>query len=144
MSQEIDILNDLDSMDLSNVETGLPLLPDGLYTLQVAEIETKANKKGTGSNLNIKFVTTEPVTDLNGNPVNPGFPLFDLISLVKSEKYDPIPKLAAFKEAVTGTKSGSFNPLEQYLGLSVCVKLKIERDAEYGDKNRIQRYIKKG
>jgi len=144
MSQEIDITNDLDSMDLSNVETGIPLLADGLYVLQVAELSTKANKKGTGSNLNFKFVTTEPCVDIKGNPVNPGFPVYDLISLVKSEKYDPIPKLAEFKEAVTGSKAGSFNPLEQYLGLTVTVKLKVERDAEYGDKNRIQRYIKKG
>jgi len=144
MSNEIDITNSLDSMDLSSVTTGVPMLPEGLYTVQVAELGTKANSKQTGSNLNIKLTLTEPANDINGNAVNPGFPIYDLISLVQTDRYDPRARLAEFKEAVTGTKEGVFTPLEQYLGLTVTIRLGIERSTEFGDKNRIKRYVKKG
>lgn len=146
MSDEI---IDLQSLDLSSTETGFPLLPNGVYGVRVVEIKTEQNKKQTGDNLKIKLALLEPTTDINGKPVNAGFPLFDLVSLVitkkddGSVKYDPRPKLAEFKEAMTGTKTGSFNPLEQYIGLEGSVRLKVEKSEEYGDSNRVQKYIKK-
>ena len=135
---------DLDNLDLSTVETGFPLLPDGIVEVSVSEVSIKPNKAGTGQNLTIKLVTTQPMTDLNGKAINPGFPVFDLISLTPTAKYDPRPKLAEFKESATGSKTGSFNPPEQYLGAVLTVRLKVERSSEFGDKNRIVRYIKKG
>jgi len=138
-----DIMSALDTLDLSTVETGMPLLPEMLVALQVTEINLTPNKAGTGHNLNIKFATTEPMTSTEGKAINPGFPVFDLISLAPTEKYDPKPKLAEFKEAATGSKTGPFNPIEQYIGAVVTVRLGIERSDEYGNKNRIKRYIKK-
>ena len=135
---------DLDNLDLSTVETGLPLLPEGLCEVTVTKIEAKANKAGTGNNLNITLATTQPMKSVDGKDINVGFPLFDLISLTPTEKYDPRPRLAEFKEGVTGSKAGAFNPLEQYIGLPVMVRLKIEKSEEYGNKNRIARYVKKG
>jgi len=139
-----DIMSALDSLDLSTVETGMPLLPEGLVELVVTEINISENKNKDGHNLNIKFATTQPVTSNEGKALNPGFPIFDLISLKPTEKYDPKPRLAEFKEAATGTKTGVFNPVEQYIGLVLTVRLGVERSEEYGNKNRIKRYIKKG
>lgn len=137
-------LIDLDNMDLSTVQTGMPLIPEGLVELEVVKLELKPNKNGTGQNLNITYHTTQPITSFEGKLLNPGFPVFDLISLTPTDKYDPRQRLAEFKEAVTGSKVGAFNPLEQYLNCRVAVRVKIERNDEYGNKNRIARYIKKG
>lgn len=140
----------LDTLDLTNTDTGFPIIPAGLYSVTVAEMKTEANKKGTGQNLKIKLTLDEPTTDLKGQLTNPGFPLFDLVSLVVSKddngqiKYDPKKRLAEFKEAVLGDKAGaSFNPLEQYLGRQVTVRIKVEDSDEFGKQNRIQRYVKK-
>ena len=141
---ERDILNELDSMDLSTVPTGVPVLSPGLVEVSVAELTLTPNKKGTGQNLNIKMVLTQPAVDTQGNTVNPGFPIYDRISLVQTDKYDPRPRLAEFKECFTGTKAGAFNPLEQYLGLTGSVRTKVEQSDEYGTKTVVGRYVKKG
>lgn len=145
---EDNIIN-LDTLDLTKVDTGFPIVPAGLYQATVAEIRAEPNNKGTGQNLKIKLTLNEPTNDLSGNPTNPGFPIFDLISLVESRddsgniKYDPRKRLAAFKEGVTGNKEGSFNPLEQYLGMTCTIRVKVEDDPEYGKSNRVNRYVKK-
>ncbi len=144
MSDETDCMSALDG-DFSNTETGFPLLVEGLYKLRVVEMSTKPQKSPkTGHNLHIKFALVEPGQDTKGNVINPGFPVLDLISLVKTERYDPKPQLARFMEAAKGDKSGAFNPLEQWIGAEVTVRLAIEKSEEYGDKNRIKLYIKKG
>jgi len=135
---------DLDNMDLSTVATGMPMIPECLCELEVTKVELKANKAGNGQNLHIEYATTQPITSVEGRLLNPGFKVFDLIPLTPTEKYDPKVRLAEFKEATTGSKAGAFNPLEQYLNARVTVRIKIERSEEFGNKNRIGRYIKKG
>ena len=139
-----DILSALDSIDLSSVETAMPILPAGLYQARVATMTADQNKAGTGHILNIKLQLTQPQQDGKGNPTNPNFPLFDRISLVATEKYDPKPALARFMEGTLGHKNGKFMPLEQYIGQEVTVKVAIEDDAQYGRKNVVKGYIKKG
>jgi len=137
-------LNDLDSIDLSNTETGIPLVANGLYEVEVIDIIGKPNKNNNGHNLNIKLALTNPGQKADGSgEVNPGFPLFDLISLTPTEKYDPRQRLAAFMECFLGVKNVPFNPLSQYVGLKGMVRVKVERDQQYGDKNRIAGYVKK-
>ena len=142
-SNEVSILNELDTLDLSSIETGVPILPARIYSLQVDKVEVVENKKKTGHNLTIELSTVNTEEAEGGKVLNPGFKVFDLISLVKTDKYNPIEKLAAFKESATGSKSGNFNPPEQYIGAIVQVRLAIEDDKEYGRKNRINRYLKK-
>ena len=139
-----DIMSDLDNLDLSTVKSGFPILPEGLVNVTVLEIKTEPNKAGTGQNLKLKLGLVDPATDVDGKAVNPGFPIFDLISLTPTEKYDPRPRLADFKEAALGTKAGPFNPIEQYLGVTLTVRLKIDRNEQYGTKNVVARYVKKG
>ena len=143
MSEEIDILQNLQSLDLTNVETGMPVLREGLVGIEVLEAKIEPNKKGTGSNLNLKFGLTDPWEALDGKAINPGFPLFHTISLVQTEKYNPLQNLAAFKECVTGTKSGNFLPVEQYLNCTGSVRIKNETSEQYGTQTRIARFVKK-
>jgi len=150
---DIDIMQQLSNTDLSTVQTALPTLADGLYEATVAEIKTKPNSKGTGHNLEIKVTLNSSAPALvNDQPttVNPGFPVFDTISLVQTTdeagavKYDPLPKLAAFREACTGSKAGSFMPLEQYIGARIAIRTKIETDktGQYAPRARIMKYQK--
>lgn len=147
MSEENQI--NLDTLDLTSTDTGFPILPAGLYEVAVTEMKFEPNKKGTGQNLKIKLALTNPTTDTSGKSINAGFPVNDLISLVISKnddgsiKYDPRKRLAEFQEGVLGHKLPAFNPIEQYLGQTCSVRLKVEDDAEYGKSNKVQRYVKK-
>lgn len=142
-NQPID-LNDLDTMDLSNVETGIPLIAQGLHEVEVLEITPKPNKNNTGTNLSIKLGLVNHTKKFDGSgEVNPGYPLFDLISLTPTEKYDPRQRLAAFMECFLGVKNVPFNPISQFIGLKGMVRVKVEKDDQYGDKNRIAGYVKK-
>lgn len=142
MSDSIDILNQLQAADLSSVPTGRPILKPCVTPLEIRKIEPVENKAGTGHNLNIELITTEELDTEAGEPVNPGFPLYDTISLVQTEKYDPWRRLAELKEAATGDKSGAFGDPADYVGMIVMANVQIERSEEYGDKNRVKRYVK--
>lgn len=162
MSNDIDILAQIDNIDLSTVETARPNLPSGMYLMQVKEmklVDQKAPK--TGKNLSIQLGLVEPalaVPNEKGEQqkLNPGFPVFDTISLVQtfnpdgSVRYDPLPRLAKFREAVVGSKDGKFMPLEQYVGQQVMVKVSytasnVDRKTgqDYGPKSSVQDYVRR-
>ena len=145
----LDILNELSSVDLTTVQTALPILKKGTYEVVVAELSITENKAKTGNLLNIKFTLVNPAQDENGKEVHPGFPLFDRISLVRTfkedgvtVKYDPLQNLKRFREAVTGDKGGVFMPLEQYNGKKLGVRVDVEDDATFGRKNSVDKYIR--
>lgn len=150
MSDDLDISAQLDNIDLSTVSTSFPMLAAGLQEVNVAEVKIEPQKAPkTGKNLKIKLTLVNPAVDIEGKTVNAGFPLFDTVSLTKtfkddgSVKYDPTPKLALFKEVVTGSKDGTFMPLEQYIGKSCLVQVSfVPAQGEFGPQNRIQRYVK--
>lgn len=160
MSDDIDILNQLSNINLSSVQTSFPLLATGLYDLTVAEMKVEQQKAPkVGNNIKIKLTTQNPSVDIDGKQVNPGFPMFDTISLTKSFKedgsinYDPAQKLAAFKEAVTGSKEGSFGApaewAELYVGKTVQARVTYSPTSvdkrtqkDYGPQSRIDRYVK--
>jgi hypothetical protein len=144
MSEEIDITQNLDSLDLTNVETGMPLLPEGIHGVEVIEAKLEPNKKGTGKNLNLKFGLTEATESVEGKLLNVGFPLFHTISMVQTPKYDPRQNLAAFKECFTGTKAGNFFPVEQYIGATGIVRTKNLTSEEFGTQTKLARFVKKG
>lgn len=138
-------LNDLDSSDFSNVSTGVPLIKAGVHEVSVLEIKPEPNKAGTGHNLKIKLGLTNPTDKVDGTgQVNVGYPIYTNISLVATEKYKPKENLARFMECFLGVKNVPFNPLEQYIGQTGSVRIKIEEDEQYGKKNAVAGYIKKG
>ena len=160
MSNDADILSQIDNIDLSTVETARPFLPTGIYQMRVAKMELVDQKSPkTGKNLNIQLALVEPTNSQPNDKgetsrLNPGFPIFDLVSLTPtfnedgSKKYDPLPRLARFREAVMGDKAGKFMPLEQYIGRTVTVKVQYsasnvdKRSGEdYGPKNSVRDYV---
>jgi hypothetical protein len=87
-------------VNLQNVETTLPLIPDGDYVLQCVESAVEPNKEQSGWNWKLKLVTTEPVTAVDGRPVNPGFPVFVTQACqAKADSKDP----EAFKRGLAET-----------------------------------------
>jgi hypothetical protein len=134
----------LNDLDLTNTDTGLPLLEPGLYKCRVKNVQAVENKKKNGQNLKIELTLEQTVKSTKGQEISAGFPLFDTVSLVKTEKYDPARRLAEFQEATMGAK-GKLAPLDRYIGNEVHVKVSIEgsQDDEFGEQNRIKRYVKK-
>jgi hypothetical protein len=142
-------MNELGTVDLSTVQTALPVLKAGTYEVLVAEASFSENKAKTGQLLNIKLTLVNAAVSLTDVAVNPGFPIFDRISAVRTfkedgvtVKYDPLPRFAAFREGVTGDKAGAFMPVEQYIGKKVAVRIKVDDDPEFGQKNVVQKYIR--
>lgn len=161
-NQDIDILSQIDNIDLSTVETARPHLASGVYEFTVQKMELVDQKAPkTGKNLNIQLGLVEPAQSVPNEKgetklLNAGFPVFDLISLTKTFKengdvnYDPLPRLAKFREAVLGSKDGKFMPIEQYIGQRVMVKVNYsatnvdkKTGQDYGPKTSVSDYVKR-
>jgi hypothetical protein len=127
-------------VDLTTVETGIPVLKAGVYKVRFADFIVKPNKAGDGDNLNIKLTIEESTTDEAGKPVAIGFPVFDTVALKRTEKYTPDRKLAEIQEAALGAKKVGFET-EDLIGKEVVIQLTMEESDQYGKQNRIKRYM---
>lgn len=138
-------LNSLLNSELGNVDTSQPLLK-GLAELKVIEVTIKDNKAGDGSGINCTFALVNPMIATNGQPVNAGFKVFHNVSLKETPKYSPAMiqvNIARLREGITGSKAGSFAPVEQYEGMTFMAQLAPKMDDQYGDKTVIARFVKK-
>lgn len=135
MNSDHNILND----DLSNVSTSMPLLTEGLYDLTIKDVKIEKTKDQTGEMLAISLATTAPATAQGtGEPLAPGFPIFDRIMITPTEKLSVESikrRVAAFTQAV-GVRS--VMPLEQFAGK--VVRAKIVVDPERTDKTTGRTY----
>lgn len=151
----LDILNDTTPIDLSTVRTAMPVLKPSLHAGVLAAFQVEPNKKGTGSNASIELTLVNGAEDVGGKTVNPGFKVFDLISCVKTFKedgttvsYDPMQKLVALYEALGGSKDQRMTAGELVRALQSCVgqpvnfRTRVEDDPTYGQKTRVDRYVK--
>jgi hypothetical protein len=127
------------NVDLNTVETGIPLLPEGRYLVRIDGFEKKPSKDGQSENLNIKYTLSEPAKTIGGEDVAPGFPIFDLISLKVTDKYNPAKRLAAIMDCFA-ERASAFET-EDLLGKEGLVQLRIRTSEEYGDKNEVKNYI---
>jgi hypothetical protein len=138
--------------DLSKVDTSLPLLKEGTYAFEVAKIEKKQNKAGTGELIAMTLkLADEGKIDVNGNPVNKGFPIFHQMSITPTDKYskDDIKRtVAAFVQAAECER---IFPLDQYAGKMVYAKITVQKESPnkdtgqlYPPKNAVGRFIKPG
>ncbi len=73
------------NVQLEGVDTSLPLLPESDMKLQCTESTIDPNKDKSGLNWNLKLVTTEPTTSVDGRDVKPNFPLFTVCALQARE-----------------------------------------------------------
>ena len=95
-------------LDLSQVDTSRPCLPEGLYVLEVGAVELKANKAETGRNLVVQFKTVTDAMDHTGAKLIPvGFAVTKYYPMQQSDN----PKAPDFKrdlaflqDAVEGTQ----------------------------------------
>lgn len=139
-------LNDLLNRPLDEVPTDMPLI-NATAELRLDDIKVSDNKSGDGSNLNCVFGLTTPVQAVSGQMVNPGAygsKFYHTISLKTTEKYNPAENLARLKQALTGTKAGTFGAPEQYIGSTCMAILKVEKSDQFGDRTTISRFVKKG
>jgi len=130
---------DIPDTDLTTVETGIPLLPDGFYEVRVETVEVKPTKAGDTNMLNLKFSLEQKATAIGGEEVNIGFPIFDRVWLGKTEKYSPAKRLASIQDCFLGARTAKFNT-EDLIGKAGSVRLKIRRDEQYGDSNEVKAY----
>ena len=131
------------NVDLTTVETGIPLLKEGLYDVRVDSMIIKPNKANDGEILETKMVLEQSGESVTGEEVKPGFPIFHRVSLKITEKYNPARNLAALQDCFLGGRAAEFDT-EEFIGKTGTVKLKIRRDEEYGDSNEVRSFEKKG
>ena len=128
--------------DLTSVDRSTPLIKPGVYDVVIKTMEVKDGKKPDAKNLNISLALAQGAETQDGKTVNPGFMLFDLVSLTKTEKYNPAERLADIQLAAFGEQRPGFRIMD-YIGKTVQVSVKIEdadEEAGYPAKNRVSRY----
>lgn len=132
---EIEIPN----VDLTTVETGIPLLPDGLYEVRVETAEVTPSKDGQSNVLKLKYSLEQKATAIGGAEVGIGFPIFDRVSLKVTEKYNPARRLAGIMDCFIGSRTARLNS-EDLIGKSGVVRLRVRHDEQYGDSNEVKAY----
>lgn len=165
MSQDIDILNQLDSVDLSTVETAFPLLKAGNVLTTISECKfTKDEGDDKKPYCLIKYTLAQPwetVThgDLVTKPINVGFPITQRVYVGQYEdqndggklKWYGLPQLTLLRECVFGKAppGTKFNPAEM-IGQNVTVKLKFDpapvnkkTKEVYGPQTVVDGYVRK-
>lgn len=147
--QEVQSIDSLLNADLTGTSTAFPVLENQTLDVIIVGAQQAETKKGKPV-LNFKYQTAMPAKTREGNVKPAGFPLRDMVSLTPTfeddgttMKYNPSQRLAQIKDAVYGNHDGPFAPLEQYIGKTITVRIKIESDPEFGDQNRVAAYIKK-
>lgn len=139
---EVPSVDSMLNADLSSVDTSFPVLAAGVVSCVIAECSRGETKEKKVPVLNFKFTTSTPHAKSTGDMQPAGFPLRDMVSLNPTEKYDPRQRLAQIKEAVFGTKEGSFGDPAEYVGKPVTLRIKIESSEEFGNQNRVAAYVK--
>lgn len=136
-----DVFEVLGSVDLSTIDTSMPVLAPGQYEFEIAEMERAQSKTKEGTYLKIKLkLVTENVQTITDEHVNPGFPLLHMISLVRTDNYDPLKSIAVFLDAL-GLRDQPFDQtFESYVGRTLVAKTKVDQERE--DPNTGQVYPK--
>lgn len=170
MSNELDMMAMLDSVDLSKVETSFPLLASGVVTCQVSAIDFKRDteKKADAKPYLMVELTlvspwkTVPRDGEPSKPVNPGDRGCKLVDRIYFGDYEDkktgeakkfgYDRMATLRESAFGkaTEGARFSSIPQeMLGQTIQVELKFEaapvnKDTKevYGPRTSVARYIK--
>ncbi len=137
------------SIGLANVDSTLPLLPDGDYTFQVKESAVVPNKDKNGWNWKMKLGLCSPATSTDGREVKVDFPIFVTLALqAKEDSADP----EAFKrglaesiDAIFGTSKENRPDLTNSLVSEALGKFVVSHvviDEYEGKKNNKSRRLK--
>lgn len=109
------------------------LLPAGEYAFYVADVEERDTAKG-GRGANIKLEIIEPVDGCTRF-------VWDWLNTdCASEKAMDIAKEQLARMCLSAGVE-NLTDLQDLIGKTVTAKVKVERSAEYGDKNRVAFYV---
>ena len=140
-NEGIDLLQHLETVDLSTVDRSFPVIKDGSTVVFVFDkFEPKPNKAKTGHNLIITLKLESEAQSTDGKTLKAGFKVTDTLSLVQTDRYNPLEKLADIQLAALGKQQPGFK-FSDYLGRKVTCRVTVDDDKEYGMRNRF-RYIK--
>jgi len=137
-------LDPLLSRDLGSIDTSLPVLAPGIHTVEIVSVEAVPRKDGTGRILRVVTKLAKDAQSIDGRTIGAGFPLYRNIGLTETERYSEeaiLRALATFREAALGSKAGSLEPLSQFVGKLVRVRVKVERDSTYGTRSVIDQFV---
>lgn len=149
MNDEIKSLDLLSEVDLSNVDTARPLLPDKtVCRVRILKLTVVDSKKGPFKNMEVVLGFVDPMTTTLGKPLSPNYTHTEVITLKQTEKYDPRENLARLQECFLGTK-GKWDTASM-IGQEGTVRFRLEqerKDPETGDTypegNKVAVWIKK-
>lgn len=167
MSEELNIMEAMNNIDLSTVETSFPILDSGIVSVQVAKCEYRRDtdkKSDAKPYCYIELNLTQPWRtvkfDGDSKPVLPGgrgSTIVERVYIGQYEKKDGsglawygVDTLAKFREAVFGKAAPGvrFDPNEM-LGQNLQVRLQFDpapkgKDGQvYGPRTAVATYIKK-
>ena len=135
--------------DLSGVDTAFPVIQAGTISGIIAKCEQGLTKEKHKPVLNFEITAAHPVVTTKGQTKPAGWLFRHMVSLTPTyesdgttARYDPRQSLKQIKEAVFGDGSGPFGDPASYVGKPVTFNIKVESSAEFGDQNRIARFIK--
>jgi hypothetical protein len=141
---ELDILNSLQNVDLSKIETSFPLLKTGNVLAQISKMEfaSKGKKEDENDqyiNCKLEYTLQQPweTVPIDGAPskaVSPGFKFTENIYCspwtdpeTKEVKNFGLQRLTLLRECIYGkAPPGTALKKEDFLGRTVMVKLKFE------------------
>ena len=131
----------LENIDLTGVDTSMPVLRDGQIVemvLDKGEVKTsmKPGKEGN-KNLFLTFKTLGVTISDAGIELNAGFPIRDIVSLTETANYDPTKNLARIQEAILGEKRNGFR-LSDLAQKPFKAVVKVEESTDFGKQNRIK------
>jgi hypothetical protein len=132
---QIDSIEALNTLDLTNTDTARPVLKEGAYKFKLLRMELKDQKSGKGKNLIVVIGLDQEAPSTEGKVINAGFQHSEQISLVPTENYNPAENLARIQECFLG-KKGKFNAGE-LLGKQGTIRMRVEDSAQYGKQNRV-------
>lgn len=148
MSESISL--DALQQDLGNVDL-TPTVPKNgsIVRMRVTKAQQETSKN-TGAQMLVFYLSLAEPVQAHGKDVTvqPGqfTKQYNIVLTAKSKDgLDRRPMIlrdmAAFRQSTTGSKSGAFFPLEQYVGCEVTVKLKTTEDDTYGLTTEIARFL---
>ena len=166
MSDDIDILQQIENVDLGKVETSYPLLKTGLCRLTIKSMEFKRieSKKGAlQAWCLLEFVTaqqweTVAHDGLPVKPIAPGFPLKKRVYMEPSKDKTTgedvnygIKDLALLRECIYGkAPEGTRLQVSDFLGQEVIGKLKFDPAPKnkdtgetFGPRTEVDGYVRK-
>lgn len=125
------------NIDWNNIkEDSYQLLPEGVYGGNITKTEIKQSKSGTGTYVNLE------VTLLGGAGVK-GRKVFDICMLSHPNSAAVnvgAKKLKSIADAI-GLDITEVESFSEFVGKPLGIKLGVEENSEYGDKNRIKSFV---